>query len=178
MLGDPFFDVTAALAAWPDRAAVQQFQGKWTDKHWMNTPGPIYCGDCDNSGTGPPQAPNNVQVDSDGFQVIFRQPANFYELRQVLNAASHDPFGAYATDGDAHWSYPALHAWWREKRPAIEHEIERMRQWLIIDHPDAAIGVERWLDYYRYGLREYLQSYAFFLETGRAPSARDTLPEV
>src|SRR5262249_22764575 len=140
--------------------------------------GPIYCGDCDNSGTGPPQAPNNVQVDVQGFQVIFRQPANFYELRQVLQAAYHDPFTSYAMDGDARWSYPALHAWWREKRPAIEQEIERIRQLLVIDHPEAAIGVERWLDYYRDGLREYLRAYAFFLEERRAPGPRDALPEL
>jgi hypothetical protein len=178
MLGDPFFDATAALRAWPDRVAVQQFQGKWTEKHWMNTPGPIYCGDCDNSGTGPPQASNNVRVDAQGFPVIFRQPANYYELRQVLHAAYADPFSAYAMDGDARWSYPAVRAWWREKRPAIEQEIERMRLAVVNSDPLATIGVERWLDYYRDGLREYLRAYAFFLEAGRAAVVGDALPEM
>jgi hypothetical protein len=178
MQSDPFFNVSGALAAWPDRAALSYFQGKWTDKHWMNTPGPIYCGETDNSGTGPPQAPNNVEADAQGFQVIFRQPVNYYELRQVLHAAAADTAVAYAVDGDAHWSYPALRAWWREKRPIIEQEIERMRIAVVHSDPATIIGVGRWLDYFRYGLREYLQAYAFFLETGRAPTARDTLPEM
>lgn len=175
---DPFFDVSAALAAWEDREALSIFAGKWSDKHWMNTPGPTYCGDTDNSGTGPPQAPNNVQVDARGFQVIFRQPANYYELRQVLHAAYVDPFSAYAMDGDARWSYPAVRAWWHEKRPAIEQEIERMRLAVVNNYPLAAIGIQRWLDYYRDGLREYLRAYAFFLDMGRAPGARDALPEL
>jgi hypothetical protein len=81
-------------------------------------------------------------------------------------------------DGDARWSYPAVRAWWREKRPAIEQEIERMRLAVVNSDPLATIGVERWLDYYRDGLREYLRAYAFFLEAGRAAVVGDALPEM
>jgi hypothetical protein len=184
MQGDPFFDVTAALRAWPDRAAVQHFQGKWTDKHWMNTPGPIYCGDCDNSGTGPLEAPNNVQMDPKGYEVIYRQPVNPYELGQTLGAAWADPGHGYAMDGDAHWSYFAVRAWWVEKRPEVEralaHEYESFRQKRNESRLDYAYfaGVRRWQAYMRDGLRDYLRAYAFFLEMGRAPGARDALPEM
>jgi len=63
----------------------------------MNTPGPFYCGDGDNCGTGPLVAPNNVALDEDGYEVIYRQPVNRYELRQVLEAAWADPLVGQTT---------------------------------------------------------------------------------
>ena len=175
MANDPFFDVSAALTIWDDTPALTYFDGKWSDKHWMNTPGPIYCGDTDNCGTGPIEAPNNVQLDSRGYQVVFRQPVNRYELRQVLQAVEHDPFHGYGRDGDAHWSYPTIQTWWSDVRPEIEQEVARERKSRLY-RGATEDGLTRWLDYIRHSLHEYLRAYAFYLEEGRVPVEDDELP--
>ncbi len=175
---DPFFDVSAALAAWPDRSVLRHFQGTWSEKHWMNTPGPLYCGDCEASVSAGLDAPNNVEVDASGFPVLWRQPANRLELRQVLRAASNDPHHAFALDGDAHWSYRAVQAWWSEKRPEIEREVERERQARLPHGAHAWAGVGRWLEYFRNELHDYLRAYAFFLEEGRVPIEGNRLPDI
>ncbi len=184
MPNELYFDVTAALARWEDHEALGPFTEKWSDKHWMNTPGPIYCGETDNSGTGPLEAPNNVQMDPKGYEVIYRQPVNRYELGQTLGAAWADAYHGYALDGDAHWSYYAVRAWWVEKRPEVEralmHEYESFRQKQNESRLDYAYfaGVRRWQEYMRNGLRDYLRAYAFFLEEGRVPREGDRLPEM
>jgi len=73
--------VTAALAQAGLRHGQDPFTGEWSDNKWLNTPGPIYCGMTDNCGTGPAEAPNNIGHDADGYEVVFRQPVNLYELR-------------------------------------------------------------------------------------------------
>src|SRR6516225_8472665 len=64
------FDVSAALFAWDEGETANHFLATWSDKTWMNTPGPLYCGNGDNCGTGPLQAPYNVQLDPEGYEVV------------------------------------------------------------------------------------------------------------
>ncbi len=178
-----FFNVTAALKDMGHWHGDDLFQGNWADKHWMNTPGPLYCGSTDNCGTGFFEAPNNVRFDAEGFQVIYRQPVDIYELRQVMLASSHDTFQGYGADGDANWSYGAIKVWWSKQRSAIMQEVRRYIEILDPqgtkkDH-DYVGGLWRWLDYLASeSLRQYLQIYAFFLDTGHPPLAGDTLPEL
>lgn len=60
------FDVSLALETLGHRQGDHPFLGTWEEKHWMSTPGPIYCGGTDNCGTGPVAAPNNVELDERG----------------------------------------------------------------------------------------------------------------
>ena len=80
-------DVSRALQGVGERHGQGDLRGDWADKYLLNTPGPFYSGDVDNSGPGPAQAPNNVFIDEEGFPFLFRQPTNMFELRQVLLAA-------------------------------------------------------------------------------------------
>ena len=121
-----FLDVTTALQALGHRHGDGDFQGKWEEKHWMNTPGPIYCGDTTSCGTGPPAAPNNVAVDESWQEVIYRQPVNRYELRQVVDAAWAEVVSGFGADGDLHWSYETIKEWWAEPRRQLEQELQRL----------------------------------------------------
>jgi hypothetical protein len=153
---DRFFDVSAALATWDEPQALVDFLGSWADKGWMNTPGPLYCSDGDNCGTGPLQAPNNVGVDAEGCEVIFRQPINRFELQQVVRAAGVDPLHGYGLDGDAHWSRQSIRAWWAEQRRDVERVLEQeyQRQMALGDKKDYAYssGLAHRLDCIRHGM--------------------------
>jgi hypothetical protein len=180
MYEDIFLDVPAALQALGHHHGDEYFQGKWEEKHWMNTPGPIYCGDTVSCGTGPPAAPNNVGVDEKWHEVIYRQPANYNELRQVVHAAEAEVVSGYGADGDLHWSYETIKEWWAEPRRKVEQEVRRLYEAeLARNNKTSSYGCEWkwWLGYLKSGMHQYLQVYAFFLDNGRIPTERDTLPE-
>jgi hypothetical protein len=177
------FDVSAALVAWDERETAGYWLATWSDKSWMNTPGPLYCGNGDNCGTGPLYAPNNVQQDPEGFEVIFRQPVNRFELQQVIWAATVDPLHGYGCDGDTHWSVQAIRTWWAEQRHEVEvtlmRELEAQRALgSARDYQDHAYSVRlgQWLEYLRHEALPYLQLYAFFLEEGHLPDGDAVLP--
>jgi hypothetical protein len=132
------FGVSAMLAAWDEGGRATDFLATWSDKTWMNTSGPLYCGNGDNCGTGPLHAPNNVQCDPEGYEVIFRQPINRFELRQVMTAASADPLHGYGCDGDTHWSLQAIRTWWAQERREVEVSLVREHHY----SPHAQAGVE------------------------------------
>lgn len=182
MYEDIFLDVSKTLEALGHRHGDDHFQGKWKDKHWMNTPGPIYCGETDDCGTGPGEAPNNVELDENSRQVIYRQPVNRYELCQVVQAAWDDPFTGYGADGNLHWTYEAIKAWWAEPRRKIENEVRRLYDAQIAlstkQNYIYTWGLARWIAYLQKGLHQYLQVYAFFLDNGRIPAESDRLPEL
>ncbi|HEU5370045.1 MAG TPA: hypothetical protein VFU69_16355 [Ktedonobacterales bacterium] len=148
----------------------------------MNTPGPIYCGETDNCGTGPDNAPYNVGLDNEAFQAIYRQPTNLDELQQVVDAASFDPFHGYGADGNLHWSYETIKEWWSKQRREIEQEVRRLYEAQLAGAKKelAYWGEPKWwLGYLQDNrLYQYLQVYAFFLDNGRIPTERDTLPEL
>ncbi|MDQ2827759.1 MAG: ferredoxin [Chloroflexota bacterium] len=177
MYQDIFMDITATLS----KLGEEPWGGVWGDKHWMNTPGALYGGQTDNCGTGPLDAPNNIQVDHKGYEFIFRQPVNLYELRQVLQAAYDDPFQGYGADGDAHWSYDGVKEWWTRKRE-LEAEIDQRykEQLALEDHKDYRyfVALQRWRDYLETGMHAYLRAYAFFLSERRVPRDEDRLPDL
>ena len=150
----------------------------------MNTSGPIYGGDTDSCGTGPLDAPNNVNLDADGYEVIFRQPVNPYELRQVLKAAYDDPFSGYGADGDLCWSLASIRDWWAEPRRTLEEEVRRLRQESVqVRDPKyadyhAQSRLFRWGDSLEHDLYPSLQAYGFFLDSGRPAKPGETLPDL
>jgi hypothetical protein len=182
MYEDIFLDVTAALEALGKRHGEGDFQAKWEDRHWMNTPGPIYGGDTVSCGTGPLEAPNNVGVDERWHEIIYRQPVNGYELRQVVQAAWAEVADGYGADGDLHWSYTTVREWWADPRRKLEQELQRLYDTqlaLLNGKSDEYISMlARWMDYLTEGMHQYLQVYAFFLDNGRIPMESDRLPEL
>jgi hypothetical protein len=176
-----FLNVSEALATLGVGHGNVSFQGDWSSINWMNTPGPIYGAETDNCCTGDGLAPNNVQLDGDGREVIFRQPVNLYEVRQVIKAADAEAFCGYGADGDSHWSYEKVKEWWARKHE-LEAEVERLyQQELALGeklHYERYTGLLRWKDYVAAGLHLYLRVYSFFLEERRIPTAADTLPGV
>ncbi len=178
---EDFTDVAAALREMGVRHGEGVFLGQWADRHRLNTPGPLYGAETDNCGTGPLAAPNNIHRDGEGFEFIFRQPVNRYEVRQVLLAAEWDPFNGYGADGNEHWTYDAIKECWRG-RPEMEAELaqEYQKQLALGEQKDYAylVGLERWRDYINDGMEAYLRAYAFLLLEGRPPTADDRLPDV
>src|SRR5688572_7007151 len=116
MYSEIFMDVSSALTNLGFRHKERPFTGNWSEINWMNTPGPIYGAGTDTCGTGPLAAPNNVQLDESAQEVVFRQPVNLYELRQVIHAADSDPFQGYGADGDSHWTHETIRDWWKRRR--------------------------------------------------------------
>lgn len=161
--------------------------------HWMNTPGTIYCGATDNCGTGPDDAPDNVLLDAQSYQVIYKQPSSIYELEMVIDAAEDDPFGGYGADGNLHWNYKNIKEWWNNRGKLIE-EVSKLHKihargneshmsvftsWQDIDasfYESSELLYWRWLCYIAQGMYEYLQQYAFFLDNGKIASVSDILP--
>lgn len=178
---EEFWDVAADLAQLGVRHGAVDILGRWQDKGPLNTPGPLYCGDVDNSGPGPYEAPNNIFVDDGRFPFIIRQPANRFELRQVLLAASGDPFSGYGADGNLHWSLIGIRDWWRGR-----HELHALiAEWrinLLDGAGDAGYwyraAADRWLEYLQDGMESYLRRYGFFLEEGRLPKHGAVLPDI
>ncbi len=174
-----FMDVSRALAMVNMSQGNAPFLGSWNNRNRMNTPGTLYCAIGDNCGSGPLIAPNNIATDEDGYDIVFRQPVNNYELGQVLEAADTEPFQSYGMDGDVHWSYTSIREWWRSRE-----EIEAVVQKLYMKQVNLKEGknyhefsmLSRWLSYYKEGLHEYLQVYSFYVEEGRIPTNGDQLP--
>jgi hypothetical protein len=178
---EEFWDIAAVLAQLGLGHGEGDFLGRWDDKRPLNTPGPLYCGNADNSGPGPYEAPNNIFVDDRGYPFILRQPANRFELRQILLAATNDPFSGYGADGNRHWSLVSIRGWWRGR-----HNLNALIAAWQINPLDRAgddgywfrAATDRWLQYLDDGMESYLRRYAFFLEEGRLPAHGDALPDV
>jgi hypothetical protein len=171
------FDVSTALDALGYHHGDRPFLGKWEERHWMSTPGPIYCAEAGN-GSGLLIAPNNVHTDDEGLiEIVYRQPRNLSELHQVVQAAVADTFQGYGMDGNQHWSSERLKEWWAGPRRMIEQEVRRRYELQCAQGLYAPwIGLHQWLDYLQKGLYKYLQVYAFFLDTGRLPLINERLP--
>lgn len=181
MYEDILMDVTTMLTTLGKQHGTIGFSGQWANKNWMNTPGPLYGGATDNCGTGPLAAPNNVYTDHDGYEVVFRQPVNHYELQQVLDAAGQDPFLGYGADGDAQWSYHTIRAWWKRRSElvaALERRSQEQRALTTALSYTHFAALERWHSYLLTGMHTYLRVYAFFLLEGRIAQQGESLPEV
>ncbi len=173
-------NISAALKDLGCEQGKDPFTGKWQERNWMNTPGTIYCGQTDNCFTGPLAAPNNVFVDDDSYEVIFRQPNTLYELRQVIKAAEWDPLQGYSMDGDSHWTIEAIKAWWSRVGELKDNLTKTIKKETDKDRRDSTVLVvfDRWLLFLNEEAKSEIREYMFYLETGRYPSDGEQLPDV
>ena len=176
-------DISTALADMSFAHGSVPFLGEWRDKHQWNTPGPLYAGSADRSGNGPCLAPNNVIVGDEGYDVIFRQPVNRYELHQLVQAASADCFMSYGADGNKYWTLTLVRYWWLQRHDLIRKLDRLYTEQLALVHrrdPIFFSGISRWRNYLseEEDLAQYLRTYAFFLEEGRLPQANEQLPTI
>ncbi|MFD8064625.1 hypothetical protein [Streptomyces parvulus] len=96
---DLYFDPMPLL----DDDARKAFRGQWSERTWLNVPGPFYGADTDNCGTGRIHAPGLVLYEADHFtEYVYRQPRTAEELADLVEAAEAEAFGGYGCDGDAH----------------------------------------------------------------------------
>ncbi len=144
--------------------------------NWLNTPGPFYTTYTDNCGTGQIEALKNVGGDEDYHEVIFRQPIDKTELKEVLSAAIVDPYGEYYFDGNKHWNSKNIILWWGNSEKRITEILKNYREELMlpsnIDELRPLYGPRNpipqnyldWLDFYRFEMKNYLEWYIEFLE--------------
>lgn len=166
MTGKPWYNLSDFGDLTPGWNA---FEGIFSERNRFNIPGPFYCGQTDNCLTGRLEAPGNVMFDCHGYEFIYRQPTDHYELEDVVNAANVDPFGGYAADGNDHWTLSLICDWWNA-RDELLAEADALRK--LNDN------VDEWQAYLTGPAIEYLRQYAFFIEEGRLPEVRDRLPRL
>ncbi len=145
------------------------FPSKFSDKNPLNIPGPIFGAETDTCTTGPQEAPDNVLLDKNGQEFVFRQASSAVEFRDLVSAAMCECFEGYGADGDAHWRLSMIRDWWRNREDMLEEIGEKWCQ---------ADSIERWRQALRGGAEGYLRVYAFFVENGRTPEDSDVLPDL
>lgn len=151
------------------RIQARVFPGKFAERNPFNIPGPFYGAMTDTCQTGPAEAPANVMLDPVGQEFLYRQPSTIEELKQIFGAALTDPFEGYGADGNSNWSLTLIRAWWQSRDDLLEKSsamVQPQRQ------------IERWRSYLLEQTEPYLRAYAFFVEQGRLPAARDVLPDL
>ncbi|MFH8582359.1 hypothetical protein OHB11_38840 [Streptomyces zaomyceticus] len=68
---DLYFDPVPLLSDAPGA-----FLGRWSERKWLNVPGPFYGAETDNCGTGRVHAPGLVLYEADHFtEYVYRQRA-------------------------------------------------------------------------------------------------------
>jgi hypothetical protein len=145
------------------------FQPAFDKRNVLNMPGPFYGAETDTCETGPMEAPNNVLLDQNGQEFIFKQPSNIEELRDVIHAARCECFCGYGGDGDDHWTLSLIREWWRGRREMLSQSAG------LRGSQDSVLACRRLLA----GEAEaYLRAYAYFVEDRRIPSAAVVLPEL
>jgi hypothetical protein len=169
----PDFDVflrRQVLDFWEPEAVDKTFLDKshWLEKHPANFPGPFYAGESDSCGTGIGTAPANVANDAWYREYIFRQPASYYELQGVLNAAAIEVFESYSANGNEHWTYAACRQWWCN-RPQLLHSLGRPN--VLAANAGQA---QHYAEYLRGPAEMDLRRYCYFLENGVYPPAAST----
>lgn len=152
---------------WPEQEGRCLDKSYWHERNPLNFPGPFYAGQTDTCGTGPCEAENNILVDDNGQEFIFRQPANMQELLEVVNAGLVEVFSSYSCDGNNHWTYSLCKEWWytrhdvtAEFRKADASKLNGRRTKLWDDYLLGEAGTD-------------LRRYCYFLENGYYPAACD-----
>lgn len=151
--------------------------GGFPEIHWLNTPGPVYTTYTDNCGTGQIEAISNVGGDEDYHEVIFKQPVNLQELSETMTAAAVDPFDSYFFDGTAHWTNAGISHWWSKSEERILFILDRYKEELHLTPAmlNPLFGPRRpvpdnykyWLDFYQFGMKEYLEWYITIISNQR-----------
>ncbi|MFF2213681.1 ferredoxin [Streptomyces antibioticus] len=162
--------------------ARELFKGRWTDRTWLNVPGPFYGADTDNCGTGRIHAPALVLYEGEYFtEYVYRQPRTTEQLRHMLAAAEEDPFSGYGCDGDEHWTVASVREWWSERGRIREYLADRRDVWEDDDATSGQGTAAAARDYAAYldgELSTHLRIYLFWLDTRRAPTPGDRLPRL
>ncbi|WP_211244322.1 hypothetical protein [Actinospica robiniae] len=156
---------------------------KWTDRHWMNVPGPFYTGVTDNCWTGRLHAPRHILYGGDFYnEFVYRQPRSREEVESLIVAAEQDPCYGYACDGDSRWTPDAVRGWWRDRGLVREHLEALLTEWSAeapgSQETEAAEGVRDFLGYLAGDLKADLRAYIYRLEQGRYPDADARLPRL
>lgn len=157
-------------------------RGRWADRDWRNVPGPFYGAQTDSCWTGREVAPRHV-VYEDGFgsEVVYRQPRSASEVRRVLTAARTDPFGAYAADGDEHWTLDLVREWWADRGRLAGWIDDAQRRWSTSERAeerDNAAGLRDFARYLDGDLEADLRDYGFWLDNRRSRLPHETLPRL
>ena len=143
---------------------AQYFPAKFTEKNPRNIPGPIYGAETDTCGTGAQEAPDNVLLDKNGQEFVFRQASNPKEFRDLVSAALCECFNGYGADGDAHWRLSTIRDWWQTRGEMLNEGVGH--EWC---KPES---VESWKRALQGDAAGYLRVYAFFVENGRIQIGR------
>lgn len=152
------------FALYPDHVSEIHTYNHWHEKHVLNFPGPIYTEVTDNGGAGE-CAPENIMVDQEGCEYVFRQPRNYTQLVAVVLAAGLDPLNAYGSDGNKHWNYELVKSWWQNRAEWISQLMDP----LVIKHNGADI-VQLYIDYLNSDAELDLRRYCFFLLNNYYPA--------
>ncbi|GIH22744.1 hypothetical protein Aph01nite_10540 [Acrocarpospora phusangensis] len=162
--------------------AHESFRGQWTDRKWLNVPGPFYGAVTDNCGTGRIHAPDLVLYEGEYFsEYVYRQPRTAEELQQLVDAADADPWAGYGCDGDEHWTLAAVREWWRDRGRVREYLVDRRGEWEADDEKSGQGTAAAALDYASYldgELASHLRIYLYWLDERRSPTPTDRLPEL
>ncbi|MBB2948985.1 hypothetical protein FB565_008771 [Actinoplanes lutulentus] len=157
-------------------------RGQWEDRDWRNVPGPFDAARTDSCWVGRMIAPRHVLYEDDfGSEVVYRQPKDPSEVHLVLTAAWNDPFGAYAVDGDEHWTIELVKDWWADRGRLAAWIDGLQRQWSSSDRADErenSEGLREFAQYLENGLEGDLRAYAFWLANRRLPLAHEALPRL
>ncbi len=137
----------------------------WGAKNPFNFPGPFYSGESDTCGTGPDQAPANIMLDADGCEFVFRQPATYYEVLCVVNAAAVEVLDSYSSNGNDHWTTEACRNWWHNRGRLLR----ALQGEEIIKRNEGQARL--YFDYLQGAAEMDLRRYCYFLETGHYPVA-------
>ncbi|MFG2822116.1 hypothetical protein ACGFX4_22140 [Kitasatospora sp. NPDC048365] len=147
------------------RASVRLDEtGAWSERHWLNVPGPVYCTETLTGGSGPGVAPESVLPDEAGADFVFRQPHTPAEVEALLEAGALEPMDGYCWNGDEHWTPELVREWWAGRG--------RVREWIAGQNGEA----DEYAAYLEDGLEDDLRGYLFWLIEDREPSAGEELP--
>lgn len=156
--------------------------GRWSERKWLNVPGPFYGAETDNCGTGRIHAPGLVLYEADHFtEYVYRQPRTPGELQQLVDAAEAEVFSGYGCDGDIHWTSEAVREWWRARGRIREYLANRRVDWEADDAKAEQNVARDALEYAAYldgDLEAHLRVYLFWLEERRSPTVADRLPQL
>lgn len=155
------------------------FQGSWSERSWLNTPGLFYGAATDTCLAGPTSAPDNVLLTDDDQEFIYMQPQNGDEFVSVLWAAYRDPCSGYGANGDSKWTRREVQGWWKSRGDILawidraeKSYVERYR-----DHvPDLSkliASLRRFRKFITDDSMEYANIYMYFLDNGITPDLSD-----
>ena len=160
--------------------ALHEYRGQWAERNWRNVPGPIYAAATDTCWASHMWAPHHITYENEtGQEFLFRQPRSQLELLGVLCGAAADPFGAWAVDGDEHWTPELVRIWWRDRSRLAEWMRTNVNAWAESprsDEREAATGITEYAAYLEHGLEDQLRAYLFWQEERRPPAAHERLP--